>query len=60
MNKNIFIILFLLSNYSFAATTGTIQGTITDAETNESLAGANIIIEGTSKGAATTIEGKYG
>ena len=59
MNNKFFFIFFLLSTSSFAATTGTIKGIITDVETNEPLAGANVFIEGTSKGAATDIEGKY-
>jgi len=50
---------FLFSNFVFAGTTGKIAGTVTDAETGEPLPGANIIIEGTSMGAATDLKGYY-
>lgn len=38
---------------------GKISGRVIDAETNEPLIGANVIITGTSLGAATDIEGRY-
>lgn len=41
------------------AQSGRIVGTVSDANTGESLPGANVVIQGTSKGAATDIEGKY-
>jgi hypothetical protein len=43
----------------WAGTTGKIAGIITDKNTNEPLIGANIMIVGTSLGAATDIEGRY-
>jgi TonB-dependent receptor len=36
-----------------------IKGTVTDASNNETLIGANVIVEGTSLGAATDIEGQF-
>jgi TonB-dependent receptor len=36
-----------------------LKGTITDATTNETLIGANVIVQGTSLGAATNIEGQF-
>ncbi len=36
-----------------------IQGTVKDAATNETLIGVNVIIQGTSLGAATDIEGRF-
>ncbi|WKN33638.1 TonB-dependent receptor [Porifericola rhodea] len=36
-----------------------VSGKITDAETNESLAGANIIVVGSNKGTVSDTEGKY-
>ena len=41
------------------AQTGTVRGTITDAQTGEPLPGATVRVEGTSLGAATSIEGEY-
>jgi hypothetical protein len=46
-------------NGLFAGTTGKIAGKILDAETNEPLPGANVIIQGTNAGAATDLEGNY-
>jgi len=40
-------------------TTGKIAGRVTDAETNEPLPGVNVVLEGTSQGAATDAEGYY-
>ena len=38
---------------------GTVSGTVTDAESGEGLAGANVIVEGTSFGAAVDANGNY-
>lgn len=65
MKKNIllFIILFLsvsfLSTNFIFAQTGKIAGKVTDADTGEDLIGINILIEGTSTGAASDIQGRY-
>jgi TonB-dependent receptor len=42
-----------------AQSTGTITGTVVDAETGETIIGANVVIEGTTTGASTDIDGKY-
>jgi outer membrane cobalamin receptor len=39
--------------------TGVIKGTITDANTKESLIGATVVIQGTSKGASTDFDGNF-
>ncbi|HPG41442.1 MAG TPA: TonB-dependent receptor [bacterium] len=54
-------VLVLLFSYSIvlAGTTGKISGLVTDVETKEPLPGVNIVIEGTSMGAATDVEGNY-
>lgn len=39
--------------------TGKITGIVVDAQTNEALPGANVVIEGTSRGASTDAEGRY-
>lgn len=43
----------------WAGTTGKISGVVKDMQTGEPLIGANIIIEGTNRGAATGKDGKY-
>jgi outer membrane receptor protein involved in Fe transport len=60
--EEIFIIsllIFLISNISFAGTTGKLSGKITDAKTGEPVIGANILIEGTYLGAAADVDGYY-
>ena len=64
MNRSLnFIIVFLLtiilSINVFAGVTGKISGKVTDAQLNEPLLGINILIEGTTQGAATGLEGTY-
>jgi len=41
------------------AQTGTIEGTVTDAETGESIPGANVTLTQINRGAATNIDGEY-
>ncbi|MDZ7374597.1 MAG: TonB-dependent receptor [candidate division KSB1 bacterium] len=43
----------------FAAGSGLIEGTIRDARTGEVLPGANVLIKGTSIGAASDVHGRY-
>jgi outer membrane receptor protein involved in Fe transport len=43
----------------WAGTSGKIAGVVTDPETGEALPGANIVVEGTSLGAASDLEGRY-
>ena len=42
-----------------AGTTGKISGQIVDAETGDALPGANVVIQGTTMGAATAVDGSY-
>lgn len=49
----------LIASSSAFAQTGGIKGVITDAETGETLIGVNILISGTSFGAATGLDGDY-
>lgn len=57
--KKLFPLLFIIPFFLFAGTTGKLVGTIKDAQTNEPLIGANILIEGTDYGAATNAKGEY-
>lgn len=43
----------------FAGTTGKIRGQVTDNETGEPLIGANVLVQGTTFGAATDLDGGY-
>lgn len=53
-------LLFLFASVTLAQTgVGKLSGKITDADTNEPLIGANLLIVGTSVGAATDINGEY-
>ncbi|MBD3375976.1 TonB-dependent receptor plug domain-containing protein [candidate division KSB1 bacterium] len=53
------IIVLILPALLFAATTGKIAGTVTDAQSGENLPGVNVIVEGTTMGAATDLNGNY-
>ncbi len=53
------VLLLLLMSISMAATTGKISGRVVDKETEEGLPGVNVVIEGTSMGAATDVDGYY-
>ncbi len=53
-----FCLILFVTNVQ-AGTTGKISGTVKDAQNNEPLAGVNVIIEGTTMGAATDHDGFY-
>jgi iron complex outermembrane receptor protein len=53
----LFVLALLLCNFTFAQRT--ITGTVTDAETGESLIGANILVVGSSTGTITNFDGTY-
>ena len=53
-----FILCFIFLQLIFAGTTGKISGKVVD-ENNQPLIGCNIVVKGTSLGAATNIKGEY-
>lgn len=58
----ILLILFLIAPCGFvlyAGTVGKISGKVTDEATGEPLISTNVVIQGTSLGAATDIDGNY-
>lgn len=58
--KLFFATLFFLSIASgILAQTGSIKGSVLDAKTTESLIGASVLIQGTTIGAATDLNGNY-
>ncbi len=56
---SLFLCFWVMMDNVSASTSGKIIGRVTDAKTNEVLPGANILLEGTSLGAASDIEGYY-
>ena len=56
MRNYLFIIAFVFTSFVFAQST--IEGTVSD-ESGNPLVGANVIVEGTSLGAATGVDGDY-
>ena len=61
MKRRITVVSFLLflPVLLFAGTTGKIKGKVTDLQTGEPLIGANVIVVGSSFGAATDLKGEY-
>ncbi len=57
--RSIFSLLFILSASWQAFGQGTIAGKVTDAKTGEGVIGANVVIQGTTQGAATDLEGNF-
>lgn len=53
------IAMILVWSSSSFAQNGSIEGILRDAVTNETLIGANVLIEGTTTGSTTDIDGKY-
>ncbi|MDZ7374228.1 MAG: carboxypeptidase regulatory-like domain-containing protein, partial [candidate division KSB1 bacterium] len=51
--------IWLVTAVAWAGTTGKIAGRVTDAQTGDPLPGVNVMIEGTSMGAATDADGYY-
>ena len=54
-----FFIPLLFVLHLFAGTTGKINGVVKDADTGEPLPGANVLIDGTTMGASTDLDGFY-
>ena len=61
MNRitTVLLTLLLVPAFAFAGTTGKLKGKVTDKSTGEVLVGANVLIVGTSYGAATDVNGEY-
>jgi len=54
-----FLLLSLIPMFVFAGITGKISGRIVDDKTGEPLPGANVLVLGTTMGAASDIDGVY-
>ncbi|MFW5757447.1 MAG: SusC/RagA family TonB-linked outer membrane protein [Bacteroidota bacterium] len=53
------IFIFLMGMFMVHAQTGQVTGTVFDAATGETLPGASIVVEGTSSGGTTNMDGTY-
>ena len=53
------LMLIIISNLLFGGNTGKIAGRVTDHETREAIIGVTVLIDGTSQGAATDLNGYY-
>ena len=49
----------LIAPWAHAGSTGKISGVVRDSKTKEGLPGVNVILEGTTLGASTNVEGRY-
>ena len=52
-------LIFVITIPIFAQSSGTIKGVVVDKDFGDGLFGANVFIEGTTRGAATDINGEY-
>ncbi len=59
ISLGIFILLAGYVSFVFAGNTGKIAGKVTDAKTKEALVGVNVIVQGTTLGAVTNLDGDY-
>ncbi len=57
--KAIFFLLTFSFSLTLLAQEGTLRGTVTDSETGETLPFATVVLEGTTTGAQTDLDGKY-
>ncbi|MBK7630384.1 MAG: TonB-dependent receptor [Ignavibacteriales bacterium] len=55
----LFLFILFIQTQLYAGVTGKIAGKVTDTQTGEELIGINVLIEGTTTGAATGIDGTY-
>src|SRR5438105_4801692 len=59
MLRTVISFSFIFISTLLVAQTGTISGLVTDAKTGETVVGANVVIQGTTVGSATDIDGKF-
>ena len=57
--RKILLLLLLTPFFVYSGTTGKLAGTIKDAETGEPLVGAAVMVEGTTQGSVTDIDGYF-
>src|SRR3954468_17505085 len=57
--RKVYLLFIALISWSAALSQGTIAGKVTDSKTGEGVIGANVVIVGSTKGAATDLEGNF-
>ncbi len=57
--STLFCLLFLLANFVILAQNRTIKGVVKDSKTGETIVGATVLVEGTTNGAATDVNGVF-
>jgi hypothetical protein len=57
--STLLLVLLVASAASVRAQSGTVTGLVTDAQTKQPLIGANVLLVGTTQGAATDLDGNY-
>jgi outer membrane receptor protein involved in Fe transport len=60
-NRYLIVLLLVIGvlGVAHAGNTGKIAGVVKDAQTGETLVGVNVIVDGTTMGAATNVDGQY-
>ncbi|OZC03810.1 TonB-dependent receptor domain-containing protein [Rubricoccus marinus] len=53
------LLVGLLPGVALAQNSGTLAGRVTDAQTGDTLPGANVVVQGTTLGAATNLDGEF-
>src|SRR6478752_5634464 len=59
MQRLYILLLFIFSTSIVLAQSGTIKGNIKDEKTGEGVIGANVVLEGTTQGASTDLDGNF-
>lgn len=59
MQKALLLFAFISTSLLAAAQTGSVSGLVTDAVTKEPIIGASVLVEGTSIGTSTDLDGKF-
>lgn len=57
--RNLLVLTLLFTSFNLLAQTGTIRGRVMDEVTGESMIGVNVVVEGTTSGAVTDLDGYF-
>ena len=59
MKSHIIKILFVMCSFALFSQNGTVNGSVSDSETNEPLPGVNVVVKNTTKGTNTDFDGNF-